>query len=854
MGLSRSLSMSIEDNAQNGSVLNYDPATDLDLAFRINARSGLTLPDLVSTNTPDILVPVAAFNGAANYISRPVKITGGQAWDLTVRFKLTTASGNNPLVNCGGYSGGTKGLLIRVNSGALNIFTSNGTASVSSNFAFNFQNATWYTLRFQWNGQTSGTMTCTVGATALTASTCNAWTGDSGDSFQIGKYSTTYLTGSISKVSGTCGSLAIDLYPTGLGTIAYDSNGVSFSWSGTPGTAYDTGDSWFLDKGFQIFKDGSNNYQYACNNSLGLPTITRTDLGGTYALYSSAVGSLTSHNLWKSKIRFKNAFFDRSNTIIWNATARTGFYDSGNTKDFDITEINLLTLRSFLNDGYRGKLYPVCDGNSIDDKLYLQGVLLYTTDKKGANELVTLKYTKDIRRTQKVIDTGAYILDAEGYIKTYLYDDLGGDADANFTYLQGILNSGNLTVSGSKYDVYAISQPLIPVAGRTITINTELRPKKATIVNLTANVLVGDTVINVDSVVGFNIGEWIAISDNLLPVQGSQTRRVASSGRITNVGATTITIHSGSKYAITAASGGKLGHCQSVILIDTVNNVTTSGSGIINGNKDNQYDVEPVSTNGVEEVRMGCCITNVLGNDIKFLGNSSKLELKNAVMHGVVMMGRLQASGIPQINVTGCEVGNIYSHHNHDKNGLALATNGLYLHDYLGESAMWEDGFTFYTQNTNFVINNVVTVNNYRAGLNILANINSLAIISNVVTEKLFISSSQLIFNNIICTDYVYIHDQYYGNLITISGLSFTNVSATAQLQLIGAVSDIEINNMTFDGCISSTAAIYVNKQTAGSVYPARVVIANGGIANHVGVKTLIVPTSDVTFTNFTGL
>jgi len=827
----------------------YDPAKDTDLAFWTNERSGLTLPDEVSTNEASILVPVASFSGS-NRLFSATKVTGGQSWDLTIRFKLANAAGNNPLYSCGGYSGAVKGLMIRSNNGTLNIFTGNGTAAVSSNFAFAFQSSTWYTLRFQWSGVTGETMTCTVGATVLTATTCNAWSGDSGDFPNIGCYSNAvFMIGYISKVSGKVGQLNLDIYPLGLSNYEFDTNAVKFDWAGTQASVYESGDTYYLDKGYQLYSNGTLTY-YIPNKSTGelnaLPS-----LGGGYSVTANVIGSLTSHNLFNSKLRFVNAFFDRSNTTIWGDLARGADYDSGNKKDFLIEKINILTLRSWLNADYRGMLYPVCDGNSIDDKLYLQGLLLYTTDKKGADEVIPLTYTKDIRRTQKVINTGAYILDGDGYIQTYIYGDMGGDAVANFTYLQGLLDSGNLIVSGTEYEVYAISQPLKPTTGRTVTVNSELRIKKGTTVNLTSNVAINDTVINVDSVTGFAIGEYVAISDDLLAVVGSigQTRRVASCGKITDIGESTITIDQGSKYAVTAASGGKLGHLQSVILIDSANSVNIAGSGIINGNKDYQYDVEPVNDTS-EEQRQGCGVSIVESNNVKINGTGT-LRVKNAILHGI--------SGSGVINGTkaiGLEIANVNAYDNHDKNILCLFTDGTHIHDCTVSDAVFEDGIIMYVSNINFIIERISASGNPRSGISINSNGICNGIVRDIITgDSVSILSSNIELSNIMITGtgYLQITDAYSaGNNITIDTLTFDGAAASSLLTFLGAVKDIAITNLQFNDCTGK--GIYADKQTAGSVYPDNVTIDGGGFVNHSGTKTDIVPTSDVTFTNFTGL
>ena len=171
------------------------------------------------------------------------------------------------------------------------------------------------------------------------------------------------------------------------------------------------GSKYFMDYGFsRLTKAGAIDIMVPYNTN-GIANATPTlPLG--YTKYKDYSGVLTGLNMALCKVRFVNAFFDRSNAIIWKEAARGTWYDVSNPKDFHITELNFKTLISYLNTGYAGMLYLKVRLNSIieADREVLTEVLLYPVDKTGNDEISILKYTGDI--SQAVVDgDGQYVFD-----------------------------------------------------------------------------------------------------------------------------------------------------------------------------------------------------------------------------------------------------------------------------------------------------------------------------------------------------------------------------------------------------------------------------------------------------------
>ena len=834
-----------------------------DLNFRFTNRSGLTLADTVGANNVSILVPTAKLNGTNNCMTCVEYVTGGVAWDFIIRFKLVNTNDLNPLVTCGGYGANLKGLCMVGTTGDIEIYTSNGANTTTAAFNFNLSNNTWYSCRLQWSGVTGEAISLTIGGTTLTSTTNYGWVGASQQVLNFGQYAGfAYAEGCISSVVGSLGSLNMMLYPNGLSTFEYNISDTILpsrvTWEGTTGycSYEDAGDTYYLDHGWTIYKNALNVYQYVPHNSFGKQVGVLINLSGTYKEYADGDGSITKHNLWKSKLRFTNMFFDRSDVAIWNNDARVS-YDAANPLDFTIEELNYKTLRSWLNDGYAGRLYLRFTDTSIDFRTSCDEIYLYSTDKKGDDNRNCLAYSQDIRQAQKD-SSGVYILDANGYVEIYDYNDLGVEADAtaNYTAYQALINAGDAVIGSSKYDVFKISQPLLVPSGRTLTVNCELKIKNATIVNLTADVGIGDTIINVDSVVGFELGQIVAISNDLLPVQGgtgTQTRRESSSGKIINIGATTITIDRPSTYAITFADNGKLGHCQTVILMESKTNCTVRGSGVINGNWQNLYDVEPVS-GGMADSRGSCGIAALKSNNIKVGGDSANiLTLRNAGQHNICVWGTGdQSSG------NDCAISYVLSEDAHDKNILFNATKRIHIHHITTRYALFEDGLIGYMENYDYNIHDITCYGNGRSGLTLNATLNTNGIVSDIdSSDEIYLRADKLVVSNI----------KLHGHLaklnisdnsgvitdIVINNLEFERASAFGHgiLEIVGEVSGVIINELEINDCNMGLYSAIVVDDNAGNGHFPTVAIDGGGFYNFTGVKSNIDVNATVTFNDF---
>lgn len=185
--------------------------------------------------------------------------------------------------------------------------------------------------------------------------------------------------------------------------------------------------SYALDYGWDNYQQGLIDFdntqwnRYCCRKVNGdqiKPAVTAVGCPhAAFRVVGERAGG-TLYNLFPAKIRFTNAFFDRSNATIWNDACRAASdYDATNTKDFKTVNLNQRTLQSWLNAGYRGRLYMHFTDNSIErlDRQYCRGIYLYNTDNKGIDQAKVHQYTGDY--IAWVLSGTQRTLDAEGYTK-----------------------------------------------------------------------------------------------------------------------------------------------------------------------------------------------------------------------------------------------------------------------------------------------------------------------------------------------------------------------------------------------------------------------------------------------------
>lgn len=431
-----------------------------DLLRNYDSRVSLQMVDSVNSASADIMLPSFLAGGAKSLQGDKTRVAeklyDGGTYTLFMRISQHTSNtGTHRLMTLGGgVTSASRGIEMVITGDRIRIYTADGTTlynpylTTGSLNTLTFGNGVFYIL-FQIDfanklliGKMYNSALAEVGSLSQSIATFVFNSNDNAVNFNIPATATTYAIDGFKKFSAlkTLSQCLDNDYITDLqihiphSISCFDISGNlnHFSRTATDATyiKYVKCANYPLEKGF-IYRrhfdtETATNVipVISCKNTLGLEQAMNSEFLG-YKITKDAPASVV-HNMVDSKIRFTEAFFDRSNATIWNNSARAGYYDSSNTKDFHISELNQYTLYTWLNDGYRGMVYIKMKPNSVTmnqggksmlrEGYEIENIFLYTTDHKGLENKKILTYTKDIFCA--VLDgNGAVTYDAEGYVK-----------------------------------------------------------------------------------------------------------------------------------------------------------------------------------------------------------------------------------------------------------------------------------------------------------------------------------------------------------------------------------------------------------------------------------------------------
>jgi hypothetical protein len=420
----------------------------------ITTRSGLDLIDSISgISKASILMPTFNFGGARNIYGVKTRtqehLFDGN--DHTIYFQFFQHTDltivNTKLFTLGGGTvAARRGIDIYVGSNRMRIYANDGTLQVTPYLTGTGLNALTFTgevfqclIQIDFANKlliASLYNSSDVAIGTPVSQDISAFTFNTNDNYGAYEYSSSvYSIENFKKFSGlkTLSQCKDNDYVTDLQFHwAVDVAGVDVSGNalnnvlvslGVDFVVYRKIGTYPLDKGYALYRN-ANYTTYPFPRTISKKSngdLNYFAYGANSGYYSAheITGSLIKLNSTDCKIRFVNAFFDRSNATIWNDTCRAASdYDAANVKDFHIENLNQKTIYSWLNDGYRGRLIIKMTPNSIvqgeggyafmRDMQTLDEIILLTTDEKGSANKKALTYTGD-----NIGVLSAY--DAEGY-------------------------------------------------------------------------------------------------------------------------------------------------------------------------------------------------------------------------------------------------------------------------------------------------------------------------------------------------------------------------------------------------------------------------------------------------------
>lgn len=346
-------------------------------------------------------------------------------------------------------------------------------------------------------------------------------------------------------------------------------------------------------------------------------------------------------------------------------------------------------------------------------------------------------------------------------------DGISDDAGA----IQQALNSGVRHVIVPP-GTYTICSPLRPLLGQCLEINGTIRIGNAVIQSLMKDVRPGDTEVAVSDGSAYAVGQEVTLYDEQLPIHlidwveqpkgmplrcGAtyQTRRVnAGHARITAIDGNTVYLDAASCRSYRCAAKACLATQHSAVLIGC-DAVRICGTGVIDGNKQNQLDAGPcpLAQGSQEENTAGCCIKVVAERPLTGI-IIEDITLKNAILHNL-SLGVHNNAHFPECIVSNSVVRKVRSLYAHDKNIVIGRCHNCRIENNIAAFAEFEDGIVLHqvADDHNQAAREIEIrgnrcVGNARSGLHVGANMQSIHLSDNIISTNGF----NLVLNGDDCT------------------------------------------------------------------------------------------------------
>lgn len=439
-------------------------------------------------------------------------------------------------------------------------------------------------------------------------------------------------------------------------------------------------------------------------------------------------------------------------------------------------------------------------------------------------------------------------IDTNGYVIVKSYQVIPVESDA-FAEIQAALDSDYRVIFiGESGDDYVLSQPAFYGSNKTIILQGTFKIKDGVTSLVTSNVSAEATSFDVANGGLFNVGEWVAITDDA-QIAAYDTLR-GSSGRITDITDNTITFDSICTYNYLTSENAYVGHTQSVFIGENVDNVKIIGIDCeINGNRENQSQIHPTrNVSVIEDQRAGCGLVVWKGSNIEIDG----VVIRDSLLHNFSISSLDSPVVLSSENII---LRNCEGYNGHDKNFLIRDIDGVELYDLIANDATWEDGIIFYANVLNAIVDGIYAEGNHRAGFYWNSSSNNYLTAQNITTRDntrgVYLVSKGATISNVDSNDMLNLSSQYDCSDNVLTNIALHDIDADYCLYLWGNIENIEINNLTITDC--SVPAIK-SAEFGSEELPINVTIEGGGIYNHTGYLTEIQEGSDITFTDFEGL
>jgi len=439
------------------------------------------------------------------------------------------------------------------------------------------------------------------------------------------------------------------------------------------------------------------------------------------------------------------------------------------------------------------------------------------------------------------------------------YGAVGDGVTDDFQAIQGCIDANsNVTIGKNRNDVYLVSQPLYLKSNSNYIINGTVKLVDGDSSSLTADLLAGDSVLTVADGTKFTVGQWVAVSDTGTIASWIYIREAwrGHTSKIESINGNQITL-ADPTYSVVkdylVSKNAMLSYNQNVFIAQDVDNITITGNGLIDANRDNQKQIWGFMEDGSEEMRAGCGLTARNVSNFTIDG----VEFRNGLLHNLTITGDETTPTNLNKNI---KLNNVKAVNGHDKNILIRYSDGVWVTNCITDSATWEDGLIFYSFDTNCFVDNLTSRNNGRYGFAWNSDRNQYLNANNIKTFDnddygISITAKNANLSNLLMNDPLAITSAYDARDVNISNVTLQGVvggngfNDPAVLQIGNNIHRLNITNLNIQGC-SGTAIYVVNALGANQ----EIKITGGGITEHSGRILDVEEGTNIKFGNFSGL
>lgn len=536
---------------------------------------------------------------------------------------------------------------------------------------------------------------------------------------------------------------------TGAGNRVFDIiGGLHLTWTGTDHQSYDIeGLTLLLDSGYSLWKKTGEPDEVVPYKD-GVPFDVSAYLA-TYEKQKDYPGGAAIYNFAPSLIDFDYTdsahadldIFDKSNSTVHIATAGMNYYDAANVYRWRQDELHpAVYSTAYKNVGYKGMMMAksiVSDGIPLD----ISEIYVLKTDQAGKKEwkfaeLCTIQDLAQQVAGEPVYDDNNYLI---FFFSVSSYPNIIGDGITDdFAAIQALIDASpvgaTIRLGESQDDVFKISQPIYLRSNRNYIIDGIVKIQDGETVALTTDVHINDHLITVADASSFAVGQWVTvIDDNQYFIRDLY---FGWGGRITNITGNDITLEGSCNYDMEVSANARCGHSQGCVILDTVENITVSGSGKIDGNRYNQIAVLPSTSDDLlgywEHQKCAMAFVVFESDNIEIDG----LTIEDGLAHSLAISATL--TGLS----TNIRLKNLNVNTGHDKNILIRFSDSVTVEncatdgdpENTGTDETWEDGLIFYSNCTNCTVNGFVGKNCRRSGFIWNSNSSDGLVANNVTT------------------------------------------------------------------------------------------------------------------------